>query len=514
MEFIRRHELFAGAGRILLAVSGGADSVALLHLLVSLRTEGWLDAELVCAHINHKLRGPAGDDDERFVMAQAEQAAVPVVTRAVDVRTYAEARKLSVETAGRQLRLAGLDEMAREQNCTWVATGHQKDDNAETVVHRLRRGTGFRGLVGIRPRRPMRDDLWLARPLLCATRDEIVRYLEERKLPWREDRTNADLTYTRNLIRHRLLPALQRECRCRLVEELSDLAASAGRLDERIRREAETAQQRLVRSAAAEVAIDAAGLASLPDMVAVELVRQALARLGCGERNLVQQHYRDILRLARPCRGGKSVSLPGGFAARREQQQVIIGTRGPAPARRAGPAPPESPAAPAPVTLAIPGRVPYAGGEIEAKILDRRSIAPGEFKANANRLREYFDLDRLRPPVIVRSRQAGDRFQPLGLGGVKKVGKFLTTARVSPEQRTRILVFADREKIIWLCPIRIGEQAKVTPATRRVLCLTVTRPRLPGHRGRELPGRATNRADGRRRRSCQNSQMPPMQPPA
>jgi tRNA(Ile)-lysidine synthase len=484
-EFIRRHELFAGAGRILLAVSGGADSTALLHLLVSLRARGFLDAELVCAHVNHKLRGPASDEDERFVVEQATRSGVRVVARAVDVRAYAGERKLSLETAGRQLRSAALVKMAREQGCTWVATGHQKNDNAETVVHRLRRGTGFRGLAGIRPRRPLGDGLWLARPLLGVTRDEIVRYLKRHRLPWREDHTNADLTYTRNVIRHRLLPALQQESRRCLVTELSDLAASAGRLYDRIEREAEEARKRLVRPAVTQTALDASQLASLPEMVAIELVRQVLVNLGCGERDLARQHYQSILCLARQRGVGKSISLPGGFVARREQKQIVIGPLQPATACRVGLAPPPPPSGLAPAIIPIPGRVRYADCEIDAQILERPAVELRTTRPDGGRFREYFDLDRLQQPVVVRPRQAGDRFRPLGWAGEKKVGKFLTTAKVPRARRARILIFADQEKIIWVCPVRISEPVKVTETTRRVLALRVTR-----LHARETPGPA------------------------
>jgi len=204
-EFMYRYGLFAGAERILLAVSGGADSTALLHILMALKAQGRIKADLVCAHINHQLRGPASEADEQFVVAEAKRLGLPVVTRAVDVRAHARKLRLSLETAARQLRLASLAEIARERECAWLGTGHQKNDNAETVLQRLLRGTGFRGLAGIWPVRRFAD-LQLASPLLCATRAEIVQYLQRRALPWREDATNVDVAYTRNRIRHQLLP--------------------------------------------------------------------------------------------------------------------------------------------------------------------------------------------------------------------------------------------------------------------------------------------------------------------
>ena len=470
IEFIRSHRLFAGARRVLLALSGGADSIALLYIFEALRAKGDLTAEFVCAHVNHQLRGAAGDADAQFVVDQANKLRLPVATRSADVRGHAETHRLSLETAARELRLSNLAEMAREHGCTWVATGHQKNDNAETLVHRLHRGTGFRGLAGIRPVRSFGSDLWLARPLLCLTRDEVVQYLERRDLRCREDHTNVDLAYTRNTIRHRLLPALQRESGASLIEALSGLAASARNLYERIRREAQEARSTLAGFADGKAVIDGPGLTALPEPVAIELVRQALVDLDCREDELKQVHYRGILQLARKRVGGRRLSLPDGFTARYGRERIILG-RPEAP--RVALAPPE------PVILQVAGETRFDEYEIEARILERARIEPVQIRRDKTRFSEYLDLDRVKPPVIVRARQAGDRFQPLGMPDEKKVGKFLTTAKHPRDERERVLVFADREKIIWLCPVRISERAKVTEETERILSLKVTGPELP-----------------------------------
>jgi tRNA(Ile)-lysidine synthase len=537
VEFIHRHGLFAGAGRILLAVSGGADSMALLHILAALKARGSLEAELVCAHINHHLRGPASDADERFVVEQAGRLGLPVVTRSVEVRAYARKHGLSLETAGRQLRLAGLGEMARDRGCAWAGTGHQKNDNAETVLHRLWRGTGFRGLAGIRPARRIAD-LWFASPLLCAPRAEIVMYLAGRHLPWREDQTNADIAHTRNYIRHRLLPLLEQEadgqgsmgvpptsttgvasvntgpgrpggswagCPCDLVEELSELAASAARLSARIEGEAEAAWPRLVASGADGVVIAAPGLAALPELVAVDLIRRAVTDLDAGGGGLAEPHYRGILKLARRKVGRKEISLPGGWIARYERGHVmlrkdrkgVVGrvlpsagaggemvrdahptgetVRGTHPA--GAPAYGRSAGAPdgTSIVLAAPGKTRFAGHEIEARILGRSEMDWGRLKGDKSPALEYLDFDQVKPPLIVRPRRPGDRFQPLGWADEKKVGKFLTTAKMSHDLREHILILADREKIIWVYPVRLSEQVKITDRTQRILQLTIGR---------------------------------------
>ncbi len=464
-QFIETHGLFAGAEGLLLAVSGGADSIALLHVMQTLASQGIIAADLLCTHVNHQLRGAASDGDAAFVTAEAAKLDLPIVTTTADVKAYAKSHKLSIETAGRQVRLAWLGETARTHRCAWIATGHQKDDNAETVLHRLHRGTGFRGLAGIWPSRSLDADAHLARPLLCCRRSEIVAYLQARNLPWREDWTNTDCAYTRNYLRHRLLPALESESADSLVEPLASLATSATRLARQVGEQAALATSRHVEFVDGEVVIDAGAMAALPEMVAVELIRFQLTALGCGERNLTQHHYRDILDMARPRPDRTKLTLPGGVIACREYEKLILRSQV-SPNHTAMPV--------ASAMLNIPGVIDYTGCQIEARILDHHEIEKIRIKGNQNAFVEYLDLDRLELPLAVRPRRAGDRFHPLGLAGEKRVGKFLTAARVPEKQRRRVLVFEDKAQIVWICPIRISERAKVTHQTRRILALRVS----------------------------------------
>ncbi len=461
--FIHAHAMFDAGSRVLLGVSGGADSIALLHVLHTLARRGLLAAHLFCLHIDHQLRGSDSRDDAAFVAEQASQLGIPCDTKSIDVKAYAGDHGLSLETAGRQIRLDSFAEAAQTLGCAWVATGHQKNDNAETVLQRLRRGTGYRGLRGIQPVRPLREGILLARPLLSSTRDEIVTYLRRRGLTWREDRSNVDCVYTRNLVRHRLLPALQEEAQGCLIEELSELAASAEGLYQKIRRDAEEASRRGVESRSHAAAVDVGTLLALPQPVAVELIRMQLVQLGCGERDLTDRHYASVLRLAHSQSSRGEVTLPGGYAARRDHHQLIF----------VGADLCVCPPTPGCVTLSIPGETTFAEHTIRAEVIEPEPGQPFKIPADKTDFVEYLDLDRIAQPLVVRSRRPGDSFWPLGLRGPKKVGKFLTTARVPPRQREHIFLFDDGWTIVWVCPIRLSEQAKVTAQTRRVLKLSV-----------------------------------------
>ncbi len=451
-------------GEILLAVSGGADSTALLYVMSALKKEGVISGELMCAHINHQLRAEESDEDEEFVVAQAKGLKATVTTRRMDVRGFAREKKLSIETAARQLRLDNLAEIAKANNCRWIATGHQRNDNAETILQRLSRGTGFRGLCGIWPVRVFGEGVSFVRPLLCVGRDEIIEYLKNSGLQWREDRTNTDYSYRRNYIRHQLLPALQRECGGSVVEQLSELSEAARKFYSLVCGRADEVWGKLVSFNGDDLELDSKVFGAEPAAVKVELVRRGLGAVGCGEGELTQGHYERIMELAEQKAGGKEIELPEGFVIRREYGKLILAKKSFKYDEKSC----ES------IQVKIPGRTKFGRYSIEAKVLDARECDIEKFKAEKNEYVEWFDFDEVKEPVVVRFRRAGDRFFPLGLESEKKVGKFLTAEKIPYKVRSKAVVAADEEKIIWVWPVRISEKAKVTGRTQKILELQIT----------------------------------------
>ena len=539
--FAKANELFGSAERILLAVSGGADSTALLYVIQQLVDEGVFNAKLLCAHINHQLRGCEADLDEQFVIGQADKLNLPIITKRVDVREFARRNKLSIETSARKLRIESLLDIAKVNNCILIATAHQKNDNAETILQRLLRGTGFRGLAGIWPVQAFAGSFTpldnsanmdtiqnttisngvnpstalrtrFARPLLCVRRDEIIKYLQERNLKWREDHTNADCTYTRNYIRHRLLPALQADYTGSIVEQLSLLAQQGRKLNCLVREHTERVWPELARTDENTVALSLKSFLPEPNIVKVELIRRSITALGSGERGLTQHHYEGIMQLTDKCISGRNFELPGGFVVWREfgnlifarPQRITLWHGLPAREDTAKMAVPQQ--ITESIKLEVPGQTRFGRYLIDATMLNARKkeishedtksqsqldiskkqknssclgvlVAEGEeleeFKARKNNFVERFNLDRIKLPLVVRRRQNGDRFRPLGLAAEKKVGKFLTDARVPQKMRSKTLIIADGEKIIWVWPIRISEQAKVSSQTHKILQLRI-----------------------------------------
>jgi tRNA(Ile)-lysidine synthase len=464
-DFIRTNRLFNSANRILLAVSGGADSTALLYAMCALTRDDVLNADLICAHINHQLRGDEADRDEDFTIAQATDLKVAITTKRVDVPGFAGRNKLSIETAARQLRINSLLEIAKANNCDSVATAHQKNDNAETILQRLTRGTGFRGLGGIWPTRVFADEFKFVRPLLSVSRDEIIEYLEQQNLKWRRDHTNADCTYRRNYIRHRLLPALQQNCTGSLVEQLSKLSESARRFYKAVCRRADEVWPEVADSAGEKVTLDIKMLLAQSQPVMIELARRSLTALGCGEADLTRHHYEGILQLVKHNASGSKIELPGKFLVGVEYGKLIFS--GPETKPRL------SEQIDKRIRLEIPGRTKFGRYFIQTTILETDKKDFNKFKAEKTNFIERFDFDKIKPPLFARFRKPGDRFFPLGSNKEKKVGKFLTAARVPHQTRQKIVIIADAEKIIWVWPIRIGDQAKITYGTRKILQMQI-----------------------------------------
>ncbi|MHC4726363.1 MAG: tRNA lysidine(34) synthetase TilS [Planctomycetota bacterium] len=465
-DFIQANDLFGSGDKVLLAVSGGADSTALLYAISSLSSKNIFRSELLCAHINHQLRAAAADSDEDFVLAQAARLKLAVTTRRVDVHKFAADEKLSIETAARQLRIKNLIEIAKTNDCTAIATAHQKNDNAETILQRLSRGTGFRGLGGIWPMRIFNYEFRFVRPLLCVDRIQIIKYLQQKNLKWRRDHTNADCTFRRNYIRHRLLPRLQQNCTGSLVEQLSDLSESARRFYKLLCRRADEVWLKTANCSDKKVTLDIKTLLAQQQPVIIELIRRGFTVLGCGERNLTQYHYQRILQLAQQNTSGRKIDLPGECVVGAEYGKLIF-TRPEKKSLSAG-------LIDKSIKLQIPGQTRFGEYSIEAAVFQADEEEFNKFKAQKNTFVERFDLKKIKPPLLIRSRKAGDRFIPLGLDQEKKVGKFLTAAHVPRQTRQKLLIVTDSEKIIWLWPIRTSQQTKVTDATRKILQLRIT----------------------------------------
>jgi len=464
-DWIAANHLFDGSETVLLAVSGGADSTAMLHALATLKARGRVNARLLCAHINHQLRGSRSDADEAFVRQQARRVNLPVEIRQINVRRFASRHKLSVETAARQLRIDSLIDIASRHDCRCIATAHHIDDNAETLIQRLARGTGFTGLAGIRPVQPFYGQFRFVRPMLSCRRGQIINYLTSRNIAWCTDETNADCTFRRNYIRHRLLPRLQQNAASCLAEKLFTLSLSAQKLHTLICRRADEIQPRMTQLAAKQLSLNLRSFLDEPEPVKIELIRRSLAHIASHPPELSQHHYHQILNLARQKQTGKIIQLPHHFRVRQSYQTITFYTACRHTAVTAG--------TPLTTALNIPGETTCGDYHIFATIFDAGQADLEEFKVRKTSRVEWFDLDKLSLPLRLHPRRDGDRFVPLGLGSGKKIGKFLTAQKIPLPARRRLLLLADCKNIIWVYPIRASNLTRVTGQTRIILQLQI-----------------------------------------
>ncbi len=452
-SFIRQKNLMPAGGKILLAVSGGADSVALLCILHKI-----FPNNLHVAHINHQLRGTDSLNDEYYVRQLAIKYNLPVSTGLVDVNAFAKKKKLSIETAARELRLAALIKIADRHKCFAIATAHHKNDNAETVIQRILRGTGYKGLAGIRSKTILNSKTFI-RPLLCLSREEIESYLKSQNIEWQNDYTNTDIRFTRNRIRHKLLPYLMQESP-RLVEIINQLAGKCETLNNNIENLCEAAAMEcFIAQDKKQLTVDLQKFTELSQPVQVELIQKSLTMIKCGLKKYTLEHYKKIIEFVGSAQTGKSLAIPGKFNITKGYGRFFIGTSK------------IKDDAACSATLNLPGKTIFKNYVIETEILKNTEIKNIK---NKNNLIEFFNHSQIKHPLIARTRQKGDKFRPFGQNRIKKVGKFLTTEKIDTQQRNTTFIICDNDSILWVAPVRRSNEAKVDSNTPQVLKITIS----------------------------------------
>ena len=461
LRFLKEHQLVSSRYPLLVAVSGGPDSVCLLHILVTLQEE--LGIKLHVAHLNHKLRGAEAEADACYATDIAHRLAIPATIEARDVRGYQARHRLSLEEAAREVRYTFLAEVAMSIGTTQVAVGHTLDDNVETILMHLMRGAGTRGLRGLLPsvaRQFPGHNLTVIRPLLPVTRKETASYCHHHQLGPCIDASNLSLAPLRNRVRLKLLPLLQ-SYNPRIVEALLRTARIASEDIAFLEEEVSRVWNEIVQEQEDTIYLNKERFLELHPALKRHLLRASTERLLGNLKDIEALHIEDMMSaLTKPA--GKRLNLPAGLVFSIGYDRYLLG-RGIA-------APSPFPVLEGEIPLKIPGETRLPGWHVTAAIIGREQVAevPDNFTA-------CFDLGKTGGDLVVRPRRRGERFQPLGMGQSKKLGEFMIDAKVSRAWRSRIPIVSSPSQILWVVGWRIDERVKVTDATRKILYLKMER---------------------------------------
>ncbi|MFW5982822.1 MAG: tRNA lysidine(34) synthetase TilS [Candidatus Brocadiia bacterium] len=463
LESIRAHHMLQDGEAVLVGLSGGPDSVALLMALNDLSQSGELPLTIRTAHLHHGLRGDEADEDAAFCRRLTDRLGIP--HREVKLDLYEQQKSAeSLEDAGRRVRYRFLARSARDVDACKVATGHHADDQAETVLMRLVRGCGIRGLRAIAPRRPMSCDpeLVLIRPLLECGRNDVLNYLDQLDQPYRTDSSNTNTDYQRNYIRHEVIPDLEPEegsdtttGLCRIAglsrEIVAALEKKVDRFWDDIRLDDHTPL----------LSLDAGKLKALSDELRKAVIRRATAELpGVREPgDLSREHYEKAAALPEKS-VGDAVSLPGDIIVRREHGILHFTKDSSAPATWE-------------TALSLPGHTSLPSGRaISAEIMEVTGRNVDELIREGEDHNVYLSHDAVSPPFIIRNRRPGDVFYPLGSPGHRKLKDFMIDRRIPRHLRDRIPIVVDSSgRILWVAGYEICHHARLRPDSQMAVVL-------------------------------------------
>ncbi len=454
--FAQENKMFTQGDRVVLGVSGGADSVCLLLAMA----ENDKEICLRVVHVHHGLRGKEADRDGEFVRELCRELGVPFEIVYRDVAGYAREKGLSVEEAGRILRYEALEGAAKrweEDGGRQVLIGvaHHQDDNVETILHHLLRGSGLRGLAGMQPVQGNR-----VRPLLGVRRQEIVEYLEKRGMEWCEDSSNGEKEYTRNRIRGELIPYMTRYVNERASENILHAGRLFGQADVYLRRQAEKVWEEAGKKRESGVFIGRRVFLEQDPVIRSYLIRHMFELAAPGQKNITARHFEQIERLAQGEVGGRC-DLPGRMRARRTYEELVIEVckekteedRQEFEEREEGR-----------VFLSEVLKGPVRVGNMEFQVFSWKKgteITKKEYT-------KWFDYDKIKDTLSVRYRQPGD-YLTLPGGGHKTLKRFLIDEKAPREARDQILVLAEKNHVLWVVGYRISEYYKIAENTHTIL---------------------------------------------
>ncbi len=455
---IEKYSLINRGEKVVVGVSGGPDSVCLLHVLKTISEK--MDIKLYAVHINHMLRGAESDLDEEYVRNLCKKLDVSLYAERIDVASVAEDKGLSLEEAGREARYQKFYQVADQVGAEKIAVAHNKNDQAETVLMNFIRGSGLAGLAGMDFKRDK-----IIRPLLEISRAEIEEYCKKHSLNPRTDSSNLKSIFTRNRIRLELIPAIDRmfgtnitETACRTAAILKDdnefLESSALKL---YRDSARMINER-------EIRLNLSKIEGCHIALIRRVIRRAIFELKKDLKGIGSVHTDDAARLILEGNTGSEVHLPSCIRVRKSYNQAIVNI-----------GKEENSVSDFMVPISVPGitEVAQLGLKVEAVIEDAKNVEKYE-NIRYNSLVQFFDYEKLMKGICIRNRRNGDVFKPLKSNGTKKLKEYFIDLKVPRDERDRVPLVAQGKEIVWVTGYKISDKFKVTDNTKRVLKLNLT----------------------------------------
>ncbi|HSL90256.1 MAG TPA: tRNA lysidine(34) synthetase TilS [Ignavibacteriaceae bacterium] len=441
IRFIQSQSLIDRGDKVLVALSGGPDSVFLLHFLKKFKKK--YDIELAAFHLNHKLRGKNASADEKFCKQLCEQSGIKLFLENKDVKSYAIKNKISVEEAGRIIRYQFLSAIAHKHNYSKIATAHIQDDNTETVLLNLIKGSGITGMSGIPARREN-----IIRPVLCLSKAEILDYLHLKKVSYRIDESNLKNDYERNFLRQQIIPLIKERLNPSLDETIFNTSFIFKNFRKFIDDHIPGFLNSAVKSGKSEIKIDIYSLNSFHHSIVSEALRKIVL-----QKWKVILNFDDIKRILELTKkqSGVKLELPHNLIILKDRVSIII--------RKFRLAEDEK-------HIISTGTIRLNRGKLSVKRIKKDSV-----KLNSDSNLEYISADEISGNLTIRKWKNGDRFFPLGMKGEKKISDFLIDIKMNRLDKQNQFIITHDEKIIWLIGKRIDDRYRITNKTKKVLQL-------------------------------------------
>ncbi|HOQ37958.1 MAG TPA: tRNA lysidine(34) synthetase TilS [Acetivibrio sp.] len=460
LDAIEKHKLINKGDGIVIGVSGGPDSLCLLHILYSLKDK--MGLKLFVAHVNHMLRGDESLKDESFVGDICRKLNIVFESVHIDIGKLAKERGLSLEEAGRMERYRFFDSVADRYGAERIAVAHNKNDQAETVLMNIIRGSGLDGLKGMEYKRGR-----IIRPFLQIERAEIENYCREHGLEPRVDSSNLENIYTRNRIRLDLIPHIDSLFK-------TDIVKSIGRLADLVREDSSFIEEQIdkvynninIEVKESEATLNISEIKGYHIAVIRRIIRNIIKEIRGNLKGIESIHVDSITDLIENGRTGAMLHLPGGLRVLKsyEMLKIYMGEK-------------EAGVPDFNKRVTVPGatRIDEINSSVEAFIIDEPKNIKDFNKAKSDSMVQFFDYDRLKDGINIRYRKDGDIFKPLGSVGTKKLKEFFIDSKIPRHIRDRIPLISKDKEIVWIIGYKISDKFKVTENTKTILKLIFKR---------------------------------------